>query len=136
MKYYKGFKYQIIDRTVWQTNINPPKDIITPFVILRRNGQLELLRGFAWDGTSGPVIDRKTNMFASAVHDALYRLMRKGYLAHHYWPLADLEFKKCLEISGAWRVTVWVDLIGLQIANGAKAHPSNRQKIYYTDGFV
>ena len=36
--------------------------------------------GYAWDGTSGLIIDTDGNLRASLVHDALYQLMRNGKL--------------------------------------------------------
>ena len=130
MKYRKGFKYQLAESTQFQTNIFPEHDIITEFVILRTSGVLELCLGFAWDGASGPVVDRKTNLRGSAGHDGLYRLMRKGLLPHHYWKLADQCFATWLKEDGAWSITIWVDMKGLAIAKGAAAHPDNIAKIY------
>ena len=130
MKYRKGFKYQLAEKLLLVTNILPDQDIVTDFVILRTNGELELTKGFAWDGASGPVVDRKSNMIAGAGHDALYRLMRKGLLDHNLWPEADAMFAKWLKENGAWALTIKIDSLGLKIANGAAANPSNKAKIY------
>lgn len=130
MKYLKGFKYQLHEEMQWQTYIYSMKNIDSDFVKLSSGGMLTLKKGFAWDGTSGPVMDRKSNMKASAIHDALYRLMRKGKLEHDYWRQADSEFKRALKEAGAWSSTIWIDMKGLAIANGSAAHPKNKQKIY------
>ena len=130
MRYRKGFKYQLDEIEIFQTSFRPKKDIITRFVVLRNGGQLELLEGFAWDGPSGPVIDRKTNMRGSAGHDGLYRLMRKGLLDHRLWKIADICFGRWIAEDGAWPITVWADLTGLAIAKGAAANPKNIAKVY------
>ena len=44
------------------------------------NGYLTIRQGYAWDGPSGPTFDTKNFMRGSLVHDALYQLMRRGYL--------------------------------------------------------
>jgi len=130
VKYRKGFKYQLAELLILQTPFRPSEDIITKFVILRTTGQLELIEGFAWDGTSGPVIDRDTNQRGGAGHDGLYRLMRKGLLSYKMWRKADLCFATWLEEDGAWSITIWVDMKGLAIAKGAAANPDNIAKIY------
>ena len=130
MKWRKGFKYQLAEKLCLETEIYPDVDLISDFVILRTNGVLELLKGFAWDGTSGPVIDRKTNHRAGAGHDGLYRLMRKGFLDCHNWPLADAMFAKWLKEGGAWSITIKADMLGLKIANGAAANPKNKARVY------
>ena len=129
MKYRKGFKYQLAEAEFFQTEFRPAVDLITDFVILRTTGVLELLKGFAWDGMSGPVIDRKTNQKGGAKHDGLYRLMRKGFLDHTLWPIADIECAKQLKLDGAWASTIWIDMKGLAIANGAAANPKNIAKV-------
>lgn len=57
------------------------------------NGQalMHLQSGFAWDGCSGPCPDRGL-LVASAVHDALYALMRDGRLPWSAREAADRCF--------------------------------------------
>ena len=130
MKYRKGFKYQIAEELILQTSFRPESNIYSDFCCLTMTGELLLRRGFAWDGASGPVVDRKSNMIAGAGHDGLYRLMRKGLLDHNLWPEADAMFAKWLKDNGAWALTIKIDSLGLKIANGAAANPSNIAKIY------
>ena len=130
MKYRKGFKYQIAEDLILQTSFRPESNIYSDFCCLTMNGELLLKRGFAWDGASGPVVDRKSNMIAGAGHDGLYRLMRKGLLDHNLWPEADAMFAKWLKDNGAWALTIKIDSLGLKIANGAAANPSNKAKVY------
>ena len=130
MKYRKGFKYQLHTDYKCQTDIRPDYDINLDFISLSKSGVLKIRKGYAWDGTSGPVIDRKTNMIASLKHDALYELMRQSVLPYHFWEMADREFAKTLREHGAWEITIKIDLLGLKLANGAAAHPMNIRKVY------
>ena len=130
MKWRRGFKYQLAEALYLQTDIYPVKDLISDFVILRTNGGLELLKGFAWDGVSGPVIDRKTNHKGGAGHDGLYRLMRKGFLPSSKWRHADLMYAQWLRDAGAWSITIKIDMLGLKWANGYAADPRNKSTVY------
>ena len=129
MKYRKGFKYQLAEAEMFHTEFTADKDIVTKFCTLFADGIMVLQEGFAWDGPSGPVLDRKTNMKASALHDALYRMMRRGDIDYRRWREADLEFAKQLKLDGAWSITIWIDMKGLAIANGAAANPKNIAEI-------
>jgi len=130
LKYRKGFKYQLAEAMELQTCFTPKIDLISDFVILRTTGELDLLKGFAWDGPSGPVLDRGENMIASAGHDALYRLMRKWLLPHTEWKKADQCYGGWLKDGGAWPITIKINMMGLAIAKGAAASPANQAKIY------
>lgn len=57
-------------------------------------GVLTLKPGFCWDGPSGPAMDTPNAMTASGGHDALYWMIREGYLdIDIYRPLADVAYK-------------------------------------------
>lgn len=130
MKYRGGYKYQLAEDETFQTNIKPQHSIFTARIDLYTTGLLVIREGYSWDGTSGPVIDRKTNQRGSLAHDALYQLMRMELLPHYNWPLADQEFAKCIKEDGAWDLTAKIDLIGLKLAKGRAALPKNRKKVY------
>ena len=84
MRYKKGFKYQLIETETFLTNIFPEQDIINPFISLSKDGTLTGRPGYAWDGPSGPTIDRKTNMRASLGHDMLCQLLRERKISIDY----------------------------------------------------
>ena len=123
-----GGSYQLTRTYRIQTAYRPKVAIRTPRIHLSRSGMLTIVEGYCWDGTSGPVIDRKTNMRAGLVHDALYELMRKGELAHQNWRKADQEFARILREDGAWGITVRIDMAGLRVAGGKYAHPKQKKK--------
>ena len=73
----KGYKHRvIIDQYI--TLYNPDWCKINfsgPFLSLKE-GLLIIKKGYAWDGASGPVIQTETLIDASALHDALYQILR------------------------------------------------------------
>ena len=94
-------KYQVLVSQVYQTHIFPDSDIVHPFFILRSDGLLIVLAGYAWDGPSGPAPDSKWAMLASLFHDALYQMMRMGLLSRRFKPHADWIYFEVLVRSGA-----------------------------------
>lgn len=80
IKYRAGVKYVLAEH--YRQNIAPIvplRRIRTDFVTLDLLGNLTLRRGFAWNGPD-VIPDTPDVMRASAVHDALYGLMRAGHL--------------------------------------------------------
>jgi hypothetical protein len=64
---------------------------------------LEIENHYGWNGASGPAIDTRETMRASLVHDALYQLIREGYLPKEMRKRADKEFYKiCREDGMSW----------------------------------
>lgn len=133
MKYTKGYKYQRRDRGTYQLDLRPPHHIKWPFLTLTVDGLLTIDYGYAWDGASGPCIDREGNMDASGVHDALYELMRQGLLPFHFWRQADQEYGRLLREHGEWPWIVKINVKGLALVKGKHAHPSRKKKVYETD---
>ena len=130
MRYRKGYKYQLAEERHIETALRPTRNARARWAELDKNGHMRILAGFAWDGASGPVIDRKTNLKASCVHDALYYMMREGHLPCEHWAAADREYARGLREDGAWRVTVAVDRLGLKLAAGRYARVSLKKKVY------
>ena len=130
MRYRSGYKYQLADNEMFQVDICPDVDIVTEFIWLTTEGVLTVLKGYAYDGPSGPVIDRKTNLRAALAHDSLYQLMRMGRVPSSRWREADKEFAKFLKEDGAWGITIMIDMAGLKLANGSAADPKNKKKIF------
>jgi hypothetical protein len=130
LKYRGGYKYQLAEHKTFQTEICPVRDIVTARIWLTVDGTLTVREGYAWDGCSGPVVDRKANRNASLAHDALYQLMRMKRLPHNRWRDADREFAKILKQDGAWKITRQIYMAGLKIAHGRAALPKNRKRIH------
>lgn len=130
LKFRSKYKYQLAADLTWQTQMRPVKDAITPRVRLTTEGILHVNEGFAWDGCSGPVIDRPKNMRAGLFHDGLYLLMRAGQLDHSFWHKADIEFGRILLEAGnpQWLVNCYIK--GLAFAKGKAAMPKNRKPVF------
>lgn len=75
----RHYKYQLLNEDfVIHIEIMPITDIqIKNFIELTTNGKLTIMKGYAWDGPSGPTFDTKNFMRGSLVHDALYQLIRE-----------------------------------------------------------
>lgn len=101
IKYRKipAWKYQIADDYRVRIRIRPTTSIVSKFIELERDGWLLIRRNYSYDGPSGPTHDDSTNMRPALVHDALYQLMRVGFLNPGTWrKAADQEFfKMCRE---------------------------------------
>ena len=79
IRYMEGYLYQLYDDCHIETGITG-YTISTQFIKLDKNGKMSILKGYAWDGPSGPTIDTPNFMRGSLAHDALYQLMRNELL--------------------------------------------------------
>lgn len=78
--YRSGYKYQLAVEYRFQLSvIRPLEQVELDFLELFMDGLLIIKAGYAWDGATG-VPDRGDIVRGSLVHDALYQLMREGYL--------------------------------------------------------
>lgn len=130
IKFLKDIKYLLAEDYFFQTDFRPDHNIHWRWISLDTKGLLTIREGYGWDGMSGPVIDRKTNMRGSCCHDGLYQLIRQELIPWIDWPKADLECAKVLKEDGAWDLTIWIDMKGLAMAGGAAAKPKNARKCY------
>lgn len=130
IKYRKGYKYQLAETYKHKVNIYPQENIKTEYIDLDTNGNLTIKQGYAWDGASGPTFDTKSSMRASLVHDALYQLIRCGFLRVTDRIESDLEFHKiCVEDKMfGWRAKLWYNLV-CKFADFA-CSPKNKKKVY------
>ena len=92
ISYKSGYKYKLVKEYSINIPIQPYSAIDISWVKLDTKGNLTIRANYSWDGPSGPTIDTSTFMRGSLVHDALYQLMREGYLK------SDLERKVADEI--------------------------------------
>ena len=131
MKYRKGYKYQLAEDEVFSfIGIVPGKDIVNDFISLFRDGMLIIHKGYAWDGPSGPTIDRKTNMRGSLAHDALYQLMREGLIERKWRLKADELIKKCWIEDGMYPWLAAVETKALNSFAAYAADPRNTKEVY------
>lgn len=123
IKYLAGYRYQLVEPYEITLPLDVHLPINTQFIKLDLLGNLTIEAGYAWDGPSGPTIDTKNFMRGSLVHDALYQLMRDGYLnVYANKELADKILQTlCLEdgmsMLRAWWVYQGVKHFGLASAS-------------------
>ena len=139
MKYRGGYKYQLAENEAFQTEFKSKIGFKTDFLSITKEGLLVVHKGYAWDGPSGPTYDDEAFIYGSLAHDALYQLMRGGWLPHSSWRSADKEMEKFIKIKlkeknrfvrGIWKARmVWV-MAGLKLAKGKAADPGQKKKVY------
>ena len=130
MQYRSGFKYQLAAPETFQTTVLPKQAAETHFITLSPHGRLTLREGYAWDGASGPTWDTKSSMRGSLYHDAMYQLIRMGYLMRYQRPQIDDEFGRLLKEDGmwGWRRRLWVREV--KKFGSPAADPKNLKTIY------
>ncbi len=69
-------------------------------MISSKDGLLIIKKNYRWDGPSGPTIHTKNFMRPSLVHDALYQLIRDGYLDIDKRKTVDKIFLRHLKEDG------------------------------------
>jgi len=105
IRYRTGYKYQLAeDHSEWLHLGRLLQDYQGDFLELdigispQDPTRLTMLKGYAWDGPSGPAVDSPNFMRGSLVHDALYQLLRLGVLPQFCRKRADEELRRiCLE---------------------------------------
>lgn len=121
-----GYKYELLETYFQDTGIRPAEYIVTRFIYLDPSGTLAIKGGYAWDGPSGPTIDTRNSLRASLVHDALYQLMREGFLGQEHRQRADEILRDTAAEDGMpkWRSSLWY--YAVRLAAGRNAARSER----------
>jgi len=128
--YQKGFKYQLKQDFHAKTKIIPTEDIKANFIQLDRNGLIVILKGYAWDGPSGPTYDSDNTMAGSLVHDAVYQLIRAGRLPASYKGIADETMKEIMVEDGMWKFRAKYFFVGVNtFGDGSLVKPRKTYQI-------
>lgn len=101
MKYWRGYKYVVAETFEVQTAI-VGHEVVDEFTSLNRDGVLRILRGYPWDGNSGPCRDVKASLEASCVHDVLCDYINLGMLPVELQPMVDQEYYRIAVKKGMW----------------------------------
>ena len=128
--YTKGYKYQLEETLYFWTNIRPKEKIVTDFIILDTDGLLTIIKGYAWDGASGPTIDSPSTIFGSCVHDALYQLMRMGLILQSCRSLADIYLWVLITRDGMNKFRAWLWHREVKKWAAKAASPKNRKVVH------
>lgn len=129
--YKSGYKYQLIADYTVDINILPSKDILSSFICLSIHGRLRIIKGYAWDGPSGPTIDTKNFMRGSLIHDALYQLIREEHLQESDRKKADRLLSQHCREDGMSTIRAWWVYRGVRLGGGPAADPRWDRKIKY-----
>lgn len=107
IRYREGYGYVLHDSYSVQTAIKPERFVFTDFLRLDTDGVLYIKAGYSWDGPSGPAFDTPNFMRASLVHDALYQMLREGYLPLEWREKADDEMYRICREDGMSAIRAW-----------------------------
>jgi len=133
IRFQAGFKYQLTEDSVYPTKILPPADIDTKFVSLSRDGMMILRAGFAWNGVSGPTVQRNSNRRGGAFHDGVYRLIRFGLMdflpRDEVREKADNMLKEIWLADGMWSWLVKAEIAVLKRFGEDAARPSGEPEV-------
>ena len=101
------YKYRLLEQYEHPTLL--PEVPGNHYVGIEMHGDLLISEGYCWDGASGPTIDTPATMRGSLVHDAMYQLLREGYLPQAYRSYADRLLRDvCIEDGmDPFRATIW-----------------------------
>ena len=128
--YRSGYEHQLAKDYRIKISIKPKADVDTPFIALDTKGNLTVKRGYAWDGTSGPVIDTPNNLRASLVHDALYQLMRRRHLSRKQnKDKADKLFRTLCKQDGVLPAIAEIYYLTLKALGNPATDPTNAKEI-------
>ena len=122
----RKYKYNLHSDKDYPTGIKVKAPKKLKYIEIDANGNLLIKKGYSWDGPSGPTIDTKNFMQGSLVHDALYQLMREGYIEPNKKnrKKADIILRKICRADGMSRVRAWWVYRGVRLG-GKKAVQSD-----------
>ncbi len=104
----REYKYQVTEHYSLAVGLTPVEPaVICGVLALNQFGVLRLRAGYAWDGASGPALDTANFLRASAIHDALYQLIRLGVLPAKAREAADRILRRICREDGMNAVRAW-----------------------------
>lgn len=123
ISYRAGYNYQLARPYSIAVEIKPAENIWTDYIRLDTSGLLAIERGYAWDGPSGPAMDTKSAMRGSLVHDALFQLIRQGYLSQADREIADREYRRICKEDGMSNLRAQFHFLALRMFGGPASLP-------------
>ena len=120
IRYKSGYKYHLEETYTLHDHVLHGLLVVTDYIIIE-NGFINIRKGYAWDGPSGPAIDTKNFMRGSLVHDALYQLMRHGFVDISFRKKADQLLARICREDGMTYVRAWWVYAGVRIFAGKAA---------------
>jgi hypothetical protein len=133
--YAEGYKYQLKQNSLAETNLRPKFLINTEFIGLSVDGVLLVRSGYAWDGASGIALDTPSAIYASVFHDALYQLIRLKYLPAECKDEADRVYKRLCLDGGMSHARAQSHFIALKIGGKDATLPKSQPKLQVAPRF-
>lgn len=128
--YTGGYRYQLKETYTDVIEIKPSSRIDTDYIKLDIDGKLTIMKGYAWDGPSGPTIDILNFMRGSLVHDALYQLMRENHLDHNsHREAADRILQRICKEDGMWSLRAWWVYQGVRLFAHYPSDPASKRPL-------
>jgi hypothetical protein len=127
--YRSGYKYQLAADYRVPLAALGSLNIVTEFITVQ-DGGLEIRKGYAWDGPSGPTIDTANFMRGALVHDALYQLIRAGMLGKRWRKFADITLRNICREDGMSAIRAWYVYRSVRAAGAAAASPKNKKRVH------
>lgn len=127
MQYYemKSFRFQVAEDTELELINEVPHIEFDWFSV--NDKKIQIKKGYAWDGASGPTIDTKDTIKASLVHDCLYQAMRLGLIDESNRKIADKELRDQMIKAGCWKLRARIWYIAVRLFAKSSAKKGNLQ---------
>jgi len=130
IEYRRGYKYQLDTDYMTRLSFGPREDIKTYYITFLADRTFSIKKGYAWDGMSGGMVDTKSSMRGSLIHDALYWLLRQNFLPMTMRSEVDNELKRICATDGMWKWRYTLHNWGLGFGGTSAALPSATKRIY------
>lgn len=101
LKYWAGYKYVVAENFMVRTEITG-FSVVERLTELHPDGRLDIYRGYAWDGNSGPFPDLRYTIEASCIHDILCDYINDDLLPLYLQPIVDHGYYKTCTQKGMW----------------------------------
>lgn len=124
----KKYKYQLMKPFVCDVGIKHC-NVDNASLKLSNSGLLEIKKGYAWDGPSGPTIDTQTFMRGALVHDALYQLIRMEIIPYSQKNHADKLLQKICLDDGMFRFRAWYVYHAVRLFGASSAKPGSENPV-------
>ena len=108
MQYYemKSYRFQVAEDTELELINDIPNIEFDWFSVSNR--KIQIKKGYAWDGASGPTINTKDTIKVSLIHDCLYQAMRLGIIDESNRKTADKELRDQMIKASCWKIRAYI----------------------------
>lgn len=127
MQYYemKSYRFQVAEDTELELINDIPNIEFDWFSV--NNKKIQIKKGYAWDGASGPTINTKDTIKAYLIHDCLYQAMRLGIVDESNRKTADKELRDQMIKAGCWKIRAYIWYIMVRLFGTSSAKKGNLQ---------